>query len=260
MTVEFPEMNNSLDNYDTEDKPMQVDKTEYLDCTNKVIHGDCMEVMKNELANMQFDMLLSDPPYNISKSYICEKQISYRSRRGGGKFIMPKGNFGEWDHGFSKKWASLILPRIKNWVLFFCDQKEIGTYCNMLVEQKFVGVGSIVWHKTNPVPFNHKFKLLNAWEGGVVAKRPSKKFYGKSVHNVFTYKSPSPHERKHPTQKPLKLIEEFIKLFTKEGDVILDPFAGSGTTGIACKNTGRNYILIEKEQKYIDVMHERGLK
>ena len=61
----------------------------------------------------------------------------------------------------------------------------------------------------------------------------------------------------HPTQKPVTLFEYLIKTYTNDGDVVLDNCAGSGTTAIACLNTNRNYILMEKEQKYFDVINER---
>ena len=61
----------------------------------------------------------------------------------------------------------------------------------------------------------------------------------------------------HPTQKPVALFEYLIKTYTQEGETVLDNCAGSGTTGIACINTNRNYILIEKEQKYFDIINER---
>ena len=61
----------------------------------------------------------------------------------------------------------------------------------------------------------------------------------------------------HPTQKPVALFEYLIKTYTNEGDIVLDNVAGSGTTGVACKNTNRNYILIEKEPEYIDIINKR---
>ena len=64
----------------------------------------------------------------------------------------------------------------------------------------------------------------------------------------------------HPTQKPVALFEYLIKTYTNEGDLVLDNCAGSGTTGVACKNTGRNYILMEKEQEYIDIINKRLTK
>ena len=65
------------------------------------------------------------------------------------------------------------------------------------------------------------------------------------------------NKSQHPTQKPTELFEYLIKTYTNEGDVVLDNVAGSGTTGVAAKNLNRNYILIEQEQKYIDVINER---
>ena len=61
----------------------------------------------------------------------------------------------------------------------------------------------------------------------------------------------------HPTQKPVALMEYLIKTYSKEGDIILDPVAGSGTTGVVCKNLNRNFLLIEQEQKYIDIINKR---
>ncbi|MFM6343623.1 MAG: DNA-methyltransferase, partial [Dolichospermum sp.] len=61
----------------------------------------------------------------------------------------------------------------------------------------------------------------------------------------------------HPTQKPLLLISKLIEMLTDEGGTVLDPFAGSGTTAVACKELGRNYICIEKEREYVDIIHQR---
>ena len=76
--------------------------------------------------------------------------------------------------------------------------------------------------------------------------------YPKSVYKVSRERNSL-----HPTQKPVALFEYLIKTYTNEGDLVLDNVAGSGTTGVACKNTNRNYILIEKEQEYIDIINKR---
>ncbi len=78
--------------------------------------------------------------------------------------------------------------------------------------------------------------------------------YPKSVWKFATDKQ---REALHPTQKPVKLIEEIIKTYTNEGDIVLDNCAGSGTTGVAARNTNRNYILIEKEDKYFGIIQQR---
>ena len=201
-----------------------------------------------QMEDGSIDLLLTDPPYGISSPYTCESQIPRRLRTNGADFIMPKGDFGRWDHEFSpESWTDVVLPKVGGWAVVFCSHAQIGQYSDILARHKFSAVGALAWHKTNPVPFNHKFKLLSAWEAAVVGKRPSTKFNGRSIHNVFTYKSPSPQHRIHPTQKPLGLMEELMGLFTDEGDRVFDPFAGSATTLLAAINLKRQCISYEND-------------
>lgn len=201
------------------------------------------------IPDFSIDLLLTDPPYGISKEYTCETQVPRRLRKDGTDFIMPRGNFGDWDAPISPaEWTKPILPKVRGWFLTFCAQAQIGEYCEILERQKFVAVGTIVWQKTNPVPFNHKYKPINAWEAIVIGKRPGTKFNGHVVHNVFVCKSPSPQQRIHTTQKPLPLIKEFVELFSDEGDFVYDPFAGSATTVVAAIQTRRKVVAYEKDR------------
>ena len=203
----------------------------------------------NLLPDKSIDLLLTDPPYGISQLYTCESQVPRRLRKDGTDFIMPRGNFGDWDNPVSPcEWTQSILPKVRGWFVTFCAQAQIGEYCQILREYKFVAVGTLVWQKTNPVPFNHKYKPINAWEALVIGKRPGTKFNGHVVHNVFLYKSPSPQQRIHATQKPLALIEKFVELFSNEGDLVFDPFAGSATTVVAAIGTGRKVLAYEKDR------------
>lgn len=214
--------------------------------------GDGIEGAE-QLPDKSVDLVLTDPPYGISKEYTCESQVSRRLRKDGTDFIMPKGNFGEWDGPVSPRaWTQIVLPKVKGWFVTFCAQAQIGEYCQILEEHKFVAVGTLVWQKTNPVPFNHKYKPVNAWEALVVGKRPGTKFNGKMVHNVFLYKSPSPQQRIHSTQKPLPLIERLVELFSSEGDFVFDPFAGSATTVVAANGMGRRVLAYEMEREIFD--------
>ena len=216
----------------------------------------------SELPNLSVDLLLTDPPYSISKSYVCETQVPRRLRTNGSDFIMPKGHFGQWDEEFPEpaEWTSTIIPKVRGWIVIFCAQAQIGEYCDILSGHKLSAVGTMVWHKTNPVPFNHKYKPINAWEAIVVGKRPGTKFNGKTVHNVFECKSPSPQERIHSTQKPLDLITKFITMFSDEGDLVLDPFAGSATTVIAAANSSRRVLAYENDPEHFDAAARRILQ
>ena len=210
------------------------------------------------IGGKSIDLLLTDPPYGISSSYTCERQVPRRIRKNGADFIMPRGNFGEWDGPIQpKEWTADVLPAVRGWAVIFCAQAQIGEYSDILREHRFNSVGSLVWHKTNPVPFNHRFKPINAWEALAVGKRPGTPFNGHVVHNVFRYKSPSPQQRIHPTQKPLPLVKEFVDLFSAEGDVVFDPFAGSGTTIIAAAQCGRQAIGYELDKSIYRLACER---
>ena len=211
------------------------------------------------LEDRSVDLLLTDPPYGISAPYACEGQVPRRLRKNGADFIMPRGHFGGWDEGFPLpgEWTSVVLPKVRGWAVIFCAQVQIGDYAALLAAQKFVAVGTLVWQKTNPVPFNHKFKPINAWEAVVVGKRPGTKFNGRLVHNVFLHKSPSPQQRIHPTQKPESLISEFVTLFSSEGGLVLDPFAGSATTVVAGVRLGRRVLAYENDPRHFEASVRR---
>jgi hypothetical protein len=150
----------------------------------------------SELPDKSVDLLLTDPPYGISNAYTCESQVPRRLRKNGSDFIMPRGSFGDWDGPIGPEdWANIVLPKVGGWAVIFCAQAQIGAYSDALRAHKFNSVGTLVWHKTNPVPFNHKYKPINAWEALVVGKRPGTKFNGQTVHNVFECKSPSPQDK-----------------------------------------------------------------
>lgn len=207
--------------------------------------GDGLEGV-DRLPSGSIDLLLTDPPYGISNPYTCESQVPRRLRKDGTDFIMPKGDFGHWDQGcVPAEWTARVIPKVAGWAVIFCAQAQIGEYTSLLKDHGMVAVGAMVWQKTNPVPFNHRFKPINAWEAIAVGKRPGTKFNGRVVHNVFVCKSPSPQERIHPTQKPLNLLSEFISLFSDEGDFVFDPFAGSGSTVIAAAEMKREALAYE---------------
>jgi site-specific DNA-methyltransferase (adenine-specific) len=110
-------------------------------------------------------------------------------------------------------------------------------------------------------PYTRKHGTHNNDVGGVYHKDTRKRGhlfvntgerYPSSI--IPKIKNPSGRGQLHPTQKPVALFEYLIKTYTNEGDLVLDNCAGSGTTGVACKNLNRNFILIEKEQKYYDII------
>ncbi|MBF2759990.1 MAG: site-specific DNA-methyltransferase [Ectothiorhodospiraceae bacterium AqS1] len=232
----------------------EVESERFADCLDgpgyRFSKGDGIQAAKGLPAG-SVDLLLTDPPYGISAPYGCESQIPRRLRTDGRDFIMPKGNFGDWDTEVDpEKWLNIVLPKVSGWVVSFCAHAQIGAYQACLREHKFVAVGTLVWQKTNPVPFNARHKPVNAWEAIVVGKRPGTKFHGAGViHNVFKHRSPAPQIRIHPTQKPVDLLLRFIEIFSAEGQTVFDPFAGSGSTLIAAAHAKRKAIGYEACEK-----------
>ena len=112
-----------------------------------------------------------------------------------------------------------------------------------------------VWLKTNPNIMNGQHFWLSSSELCVCAKKRNTIFNGNCEKSYSI--STAPQDRHHPNQKPLDIMQNLIMKSTNEGDTILDPFAGSGTTGVACKNLARNFILIEKEPEYIEIIKKR---
>ena len=262
-----------LDNYEMENKPMQVDKTEYLDCINKVIHGDCLEVMQ-KIKPKSVDMILTDLPYGTTA---CKWDT-----------VINIKNMWSLFNILSKDGCPIILTASQpftsklvssNYPMFKCEWIWRKTHLSnfMLLKSQPAKLHESVLifgnGKINYFPIKwfvdeskrDKRKTLNDpvtnKVGHVGNVKRIRKADDGSRNPISIIEVPNPNNNSlHETQKPVKLFEYLIKTYSKEGDTVLDCCAGSGTTGIACQNTNRNYILIEKEKKYIDVMYKRGLK
>lgn len=230
-----------------------------------LVNGDTMQ----ELSHLegQFDMIFADPPYFIS---------------GGGKTIRGKrvvvANFGDWDKirpdeekdEFNMQWLKscrdLLKPNGTIWVSGTFHNIYSVARCLTTLGYKILNV--ITWQKIDPPPsltgtrFNFASEYL-IW----AAKSEKSKYYlnfdlmtamnsGKQMSDVWRLPSVGLWEKKcgkHPTQKPLRLLYRIILACTHEGDAILDPFAGSCTTGIAANLLGRKFIGIDQSEEYLQL-------
>ncbi|MBI5573939.1 MAG: site-specific DNA-methyltransferase [Elusimicrobia bacterium] len=247
------------------------------DFTNKIIEGNCTEVMK-AIPDNSIDLIFADPPYNLQLQNILirpNNSIVNGVNDNWDKF----GSFEEYDE-FIKNWlyeCQRILKKTGTiWV--------IGAYHNIFRVGKvmqdlgFWILNDVVWIKTNPMPNFRGVRFTNAHETLIWATKDkySKKYTfnyklmkemnnGKQMRSDWYFSLCTGDERikdengqkVHSTQKPEKLLTRIILATSKEGDIVLDPFAGTGTTGYIAKKFGRNYIMIEKEHKYIEVINKR---
>jgi len=216
--------------------------------SNTIQLMDCMEGMK-KLPNNSVDLIITDPPYGISRELNCKNQKL-------GTTAKINFNFGEWDK-FNEDWFDVAVNKTKGWIISFCAKKDIGFYWDILEKNNFKAVDAIVWQKPDPIPLNGKSKMLNAWEAAIIGKKAGAHFAGRCQHNIFKYQAPKGKNRIHPTQKPVNLIKDLILLTTKGGDLILDPFSGSGTTAVACIETKRSYIGFEIDKNYYEASLKR---
>lgn len=208
----------------------------------KVINADCFNEMKL-ITNESIDLVVTDPPYGITlKPQRSEAKFHKES-------IINDDNL-DWVDDFSNE-----LFRIsKNVVYVFCSYQKYDIFKQSLEKSGFIIKNCIVWDKMwfgmgNNYRPNHEFIIL--------AIKTKFKTKSNNLENILRFRRMSGQKMVHPTEKPVSLLEVLIKESSDEGDVILDPFAGSGSTGLACKNLNRKCILIEKEEKYYNIIKER---
>lgn len=240
---------------------------------NQVILGDCIEEMK-KLPDNSVDCVIIDPPFNISEEGkdIGRKTMSSKMFKRNSNI---KKDFGAWDRlpevnykNFVEMWFNEIqrVMKPKAWVFIFFSKERVGYFTDPINGLfNFHGFKTrtiISWHKTNPTPSFRKMNFLSSCEFCVVGSKGESRIPNflmqKEMHNFFQTTNGSGYKvTKHPTEKPLELIKWLVKIGSNKDDLILDCFAGSGTTGVACKQLNRNFILIEKEKEYFDMIKKR---
>lgn len=234
--------------------------------------GDCRDVLAT-LESESVDLVLTDPPYNVSggkKDIDRRLWDSPKARRSS----VIRQDFGEWDKfatvedfkAFTQAWLTecyrILKPGATLYAFFPFD--DISDLKNWGKEVGFKWLNAIAWRKLNPAPnFNNMSRYCHAIEAiGWFAKGKVSTFNGHGgLHNFIETPLCQGLERsEHPTQKPLAVIEPLIKVSSNPGDLICDPFGGSGTTAVAAMRLGRRAIVIERDPKYYRICEERLLR
>jgi site-specific DNA-methyltransferase (adenine-specific) len=199
---------------------------------NKIHFGDMLEVLK-QVEDKSIDLVLTDVPYNISQKSNGLRKLDY----------------GEWDKqlGMESLWMEEMIRVCRGTIISFCGIEQLSGFTLQLKKEGF-STRSLVWHKSNPNVINCNRLYVESTEFAVYGKRPKATYNNKYKHNLFNY--PVVRNRIHPTEKPLRLFEELILDTTKEGDLVLDPFSGSGTSAVASINTKRRFIGIERDKEH----------
>jgi len=238
---------------------------------NQIICGDCLEVLKS-FPDESIDLIIADPPYMISQpsKKISRKSLSAKSWK---RNMDIRLDFGEWDYfkdeteykNFTENWfrECIRVLKSKSWIYIFFNKHKMG-YLDLELAPKYKIKPRTIftWLKSNPYPSFKKVNWLSAsefiWVGSKGACKLKNFLNQNEMFNYMITPNKSIYgQTNHPTEKPISLIAKFIQTSSNKDDIVLDPFAGSGTTGIACKKTGRNYILIEKDPEYVEIAKRR---
>ena len=195
---------------------------------------DCLEGMK-QMEDNSVDLIVTDPPYGIN----ADKGVGGFGSSSG----TAKSYEDNWDNKTPSKEVFNEILRIGKKIIifggnFFTDKLPVGTHW-------------IVWDKVGNIKFKNPFSDCElAWTNS--EKVSTKKYI--VIQQGFVSEE---RKRMHPTQKPVKLFRNIIKDYSEQGDLILDPFIGSGTTAVACKQLGRNFIGFEISKEYCDIANKR---
>jgi len=215
------------------------------DNMNKIHHIDCLEFMK-QVPDDYFDLVLTDIPYeecNVDNNGIWDKNSNMAD--------MHKADSNTFE---IELFLSEIQRVCKGSFYIFCGIEQISKIRATL--NKNMSTRLIIWEKTNPMPINGKYVFLSGIEACIWGRNSGTTFNENCRNTVFRY--PLGIDRSnHPTTKPLKLFEEFIKISTNKGDKIFDPCMGSGTTAIASVALGREWCGCELEEDYIEIANKR---
>lgn len=217
-------------------------------------HGDCLELMK-DIPDKSIDLIVIDPPYELE------------TQRGGGFFRNSNEKRRKYQDeienmmtGISEQLLDILCNKMKKVNMYiFCSRTQMLTLLNYANKNNF-SWNLLTWHKTNPIPTCNN-KYLNDTEYIVFMREKGVQVFG-SYHTKKSYFITSVNKKekqlyRHPTIKPLDIIENLIINSSQENDTILDCFMGSGTTGVACKKLNRNFIGIELDEKYFNIAKER---
>lgn len=214
-------------------------------------NADCLEIMKH-LQDHTIDLIVTDPPYQIYTT-------------GGGMYLQDDKKYVKELDAISNGFSEEILDQMcrlmkKINIYLFCSQKQIIPLLDYFVTRRGCNYNIISWHKTNPIPACGN-KYLTDTEYILFFRERGVKIYGNYKTKKTWYATPlnvaDKKKYNHPTIKPVDILQNLIVNSSKEGELVLDPFMGVGSTGVACKHLGRDFVGIEIDKTYYDTAVER---
>lgn len=235
------------------DKPFHVEET------------DCM-VMLKQIPDDSIDLILTDPPYNLGL-FMKNRATNLKAMRP--NFFGAAGwddlEFDRWKESMDSMFQECArISHVGASMIVFMSIIKVETIIELAEKHGFYYKTTGIWHKLNPMPRNMNLHFINSTEAWIyfTYKKRTGTFNneGKAVHDfIETSITPSSERKygKHPTQKPVALFEHFVTLLSDKGDIVLDPFMGSGSSGVAAVLHDRKFIGADLNKEYCDISFKR---
>lgn len=199
-----------------------------------------------DIPDESIDMIVTDPPYGIS--------YSSNHRTKSKKFAVLKGDDGDLRLGAYSEFHRIL--KNNSVAVVFASWKNVAV--DFIELQKYFDIKNVlIWFKGGGGLGDLKHTLSTDYELALVCHKGKCPIRGKREGSVWSVGKVNPNIMLHPTQKPEELLDRIIMKWSDEYDVVFDPFMGSGTTGVACVNTNRNFIGIELDENYFEIAKQR---
>lgn len=224
--------------------------------------GDSMEKI-SEIADGSIDAIICDPPFNIVEKIGSNLHIFRQGEKQAESSISIESM--SFDVGFDQlSWISIAARKLKKGgnMIIFNDWENMGDIAKESRKNKLTVKCLCHWQKPNPTPAEWGRRFVAGREYFIhITKGGKNTFNTESLHfgsfNVPLTPKSEKANGKHPNQKPLKLMRQLVTVLTNHGDVVLDPFMGSGSTGVACLELGRKFVGIEKDKVFFELARSR---
>jgi site-specific DNA-methyltransferase (adenine-specific) len=227
---------------------------------NKIHNTDCLLEMSN-IPDKSIDLVVTDPPYLHVKGGMKSKKFNTGTWKSESFMNTSMSDFDEKNIVFFLDLIKIKMKKMNAYV--FCSKLQLQYYFKFIYENKYK-YDLLIWDKQKTSMKSTKFfandieYIVRIYESGVSLNKIMVSD-GSKADSTYYLKSQKYNQPKgkHETEKPLELIEKFVKLSSNESDVVLDPFMGSGTTAIACINTNRNFIGFELDKDCFEIANQR---
>lgn len=219
----------------------------------RLLQGNCLELMK-DIEDQTIDCVVVDPPYRLNKRTGSMTSTS-KSEKWQGLIKAGDKRAGIMNDILFSEWLPLVYNKMKSQshIYIFVNDKNLADLMNEMNKVGFGIHNVLVWKKNNATPNRWYMKNGEFIVFGRKGKaKPINNLGSKSIIEINNIRN-----KIHPTQKPIELLQMLITNSTDRGDVVFDPFMGSGSTGIACLNTNRRFIGMELDEHYFEVASKR---